>query len=101
MADDTDNLVLTHLREIRSKLAECDRRLGKLDTLETRIDNLGYMADSLGWGRPSRMYGQAATPPLDDEIHRRLEAVERRIAEIEHRADPEAGWRQATATKTS
>ena len=73
MADEPDNLVLVHLREIRAKLEEHDRRFDKLDkrlddTHETAIFGVGLAA--------------MANHKLD-RLADRTELLEGRVAKLE------------------
>jgi hypothetical protein len=69
MADQADNLVLEHLRHIRSKADQIDDRMGRVELRLAAVE--GHLA--------SLLLAEAGQNSEIDRIKRRLERIERRL----------------------
>jgi hypothetical protein len=69
MAEDANNLVLDHLRHIRSKVDLIDDRVGRVELRLSTIE--GHLA--------SVLVGEAGQNSEIDKINRRLERIEKRL----------------------
>lgn len=98
MTDETANLVLIQLREIRAKLAEHDARFDKLEKRFDKADKhaeemRGYVAHALGLCSVNHLKSENIDDRLDTEIKERIRLAEqlagldKRVARIEERAD--------------
>ena len=80
MADEPDNLVLVHLREIRAKLEEHDRRF---DSMEKRFDKLDKRLDDT---HETAIFGVGLAAMANHKLDRladRTELLEGRVAKLE------------------
>ena len=98
MADEADNLVLVHLREIRSKLGEFDtfrtEVFSRFDRVEARFDELGgYVKYALGLGTMCELKlreheaRQEAERARSDRIEALYAELERRLTKVETKPD--------------
>ncbi len=82
MAEAENNLILRLLREIRTQQTEDGRRLHRV---ERRVDELHESAGAaLGMAAHANIVTESAGEKFD-EIHDQLEALRRRVAELETR----------------
>jgi len=102
MADEPENLVLVHLREIRREIGGMRENLeARIDRLETRFDSLDkqfgemrqYVSHALGLGAMNDIKGRELQARIDADAHerrksdRRVEELERRVTRLEERID--------------
>jgi uncharacterized coiled-coil protein SlyX len=69
MAQETDNVVLEHLRHIRSKVDTIEERMGRVELRLAAVE--GHLA--------SLVLGEAGQNSEIDRIRRRLDRIERRL----------------------
>ena len=69
MTDEMTNLVLEHLRHIRTKVDSTDERVGRLELRLSAVD--GHLGNL--------MVSEAAQNAAIDAMARRLETIERRL----------------------
>jgi hypothetical protein len=69
MAQETDNVVLEHLRHIRSKVDTIEERMGRVELRLAAVE--GHLA--------SLVLGEAGQNSEIDRIRHRLDRIERRL----------------------
>ncbi|NEV62252.1 hypothetical protein [Thiorhodococcus minor] len=74
MTDDTTNLVLEHLRAIRSDIGEMKQRLG---SVEIQLSAMGQQIGALTTAVYSSRSGM-------DDLRRRVERIEQRLELADH-----------------
>lgn len=74
MTDDTTNLVLEHLRHIRTKQ---DEHSGRLDRIEVQLSAMGQQLAGL----TAAVYSGKSEV---DDLRRRIERIEQRLDLVDH-----------------
>ena len=91
MTDETANLVLIQLREIRAKLDTLEQRFDKSDKHAEEMR--GYVAHALGLCPVNHLKSENIGDRLDTEIKERIRLAEqiagldKRVSRMEHRTD--------------